>query len=226
MSPTRRTVPRAMSPRLPNARFVTALMATIVLGVAAACHDADPTNVDPPDPSPPLTGTYDFTARFTAFTFEVSSASSPECSRDSPYCTLQRAPGDGSLTGTLVVGDSAAALTPTMTELRDVHGTFVGRFCEFVDFITLTGCGRVGASTTYDYRSGWIAAAEPFQGSAPFLGVLTGPETGDGYVRLQTARQDADSLYGIVYWRLVGGRSPPTYTGTFVARRRAASSAR
>jgi hypothetical protein len=117
---------------------------------------------------------------------------------------------------------AAVALTAALTQLRDVRGTFTGRFCEVIDYDRLTGCAETGPSTAFEYRTGWVVVASAFTPTASASLTLHGPGERDGYIRLEAARLDGDSLRGAVYWAMFRGRSPPTYSGTFVAGRRGA----
>jgi hypothetical protein len=187
----------------------------------AACGDGGPSVPDESRaPRHPLSGTYDVTTTLTAFTFETAAPSPPDCPDYTLYCTHRRGAGDGRLTGVLVIGDSAVPLSANVTELRGVRGTFTGRFCDVVDRAGLTGCARTGESAMLDYPVGVLVVAAPFDGGQPFTISLRGPESLGPNIHLVDVRLRGDSLVGDVRWAMTQNRSPPTYWGTFVARRR------
>ena|SRR5215216_1650808 len=190
----------------------------VALAMGAGCgDDAQPTTTTPiPTTAHPLVGTYDVTTVLTSFSFETGSPSPPDCTSSGPYCTHIRPNTAGAtLDGTLVVEDTV--VSNSAGRFLILNGTFTGRFCDSIDTRTLTGCTRVGPPTVISYPLGGID--------------LTGDTLKHGSVRATSSSAPPhiefwdvvygkDSLSGRLDWAMTINRSPPTYRGTFVARRR------
>lgn len=211
--------PRLALPQILAATRAVVLAAALALG---ACDDGVAAVERPP--SHPLVGTYDFVARFTEFSFEISPSDPQGPQSGGMYCSVQRDPGEARLAGTFVICDTVVIRASpgqavAQATFHDVRGTFAGRCCETVDAAAPTGCGRMGASTTVEYPPGTVPTGSPMSDSAAVF-VLLQRAASSGSVRLQGARFHRDSLYGEVYWAETMNRRPPTCRGTFVARRR------
>jgi hypothetical protein len=195
-------------------RSAALLRAILLAAITAGCRDAVA-----PDRAHPLSGTYDVTSTLQTFSFETPAPSPPDCPDFTLYCTHVRAANGASLGGVLVIGDSTASLG-ALTDFRDVHATFTGRFCDVIDYQTLTGCARLGEPATLDYPVGTLVVGPDFATDTLLTLTVRAAESLGRNVMLTGVRLRGDSLTGAIAWRLTTGRSPPTYRGTFVARRR------
>lgn len=152
---------------------------------------------------PAVGGVYDVTTQMTTFSYETAAPSPPDCPNYTMYCTHFRP-------------FTAASLTGTLTVTRDsVYGNFGGLFCNtWAD----AGCTSVMSMPAIDYA--YYTATKVISGAGPFLIGLRVPGAILNPVAVLKATPDADSLYGAVYWSKYPARSPPTHSGTFVARLR------
>jgi hypothetical protein len=196
------------------------LFVGVLLISAVACHDAS----TGPRLQSPLVGTWELTTHFTLFSFETGAPSPPDCMYPDMYCTHFRTTTDGAyLGGTVEVRDSSSS-TDTVSKSVVASGTVETRFCDQIDssYITAAGCLHMGDFAAKSY-SGYITG-KPDSTTPGSLDVAIG-EPNDSYVgisismRSYDATYAGDSIYGTVYWGESGGRSPPTYRGTFVMRR-------
>jgi hypothetical protein len=195
-------------------RLRTTGCALLLTAIAVACSDATA-----PDRRHPLSGTYDVETTLTTFSFETAAPSPPDCTSFTLYCTHVRPATGVPLSGVLVVGDSTVPID-RLTDFRDVHGTFTGRFCDTIDYQTLTGCAHLGESTTIDYPLGTFVVASTYATDTTLVLTLRTRESLGPNVMLSGMRFRGDSLTGAITWRMTVNRSPPTFYGTFVARRR------
>lgn len=234
-------LPLQMLPRI----GLRALVACALL-VVAACREsaappaADTTQpfiiIDPTAPSHPtyhlthgLVGTWDVTTVLDQFSFETGVIlGDPECT-NTFYCTHHRPANGATLAGALVIGDSVAQGsvpgTPPLSwlEYPVVRGTFTGRFCDTVDYQTLTGCTHLGETTTLDYPSGYFRGypSGPSPADTSYGGVVRGPNPAGRNISFVIVSIDGtDAFSGRVYWEMTTGRSPPSYSGRFIAHRR------
>ena len=191
----------------------------VLLLFAAACHDA----TTRPRLVSPLVGQWELTTHLDTFTFETAAPSPPDCPNYTVYCTHVRTETDGAyLAGMIEVEDSTSS-SDTISTTVFAHGTVEARFCDEVDdsYVTAAGCLHVSDLTSIAY-SGTISGV-PDSTTPGSLDVVIG-EPGDAFgfsitMRSYDATFAADSIYGSIYWGQSGGRSPPTYRGTFVMRR-------
>jgi hypothetical protein len=187
--------------------------------IAAACHDA----TTRPRLVSPLVGQWDLTTHFDVFSFETSAPSPPDCIYADMYCTHFRTTTDGAyLAGTIEVEDSTMS-ADTLSKTVFASGLVETRFCDEVDnnYMTAAGCLHVSDLASVVYI-GQITGM-PDSTTTGSLDVVIG-EPGDAFggnitMRSYDATYAGDSIYGSVYWGQSGGRSPPTYRGTFVLRR-------
>jgi hypothetical protein len=189
-----------------------------LLVAAAACQDATVAH-----PQSPLVGVWDVTTTFQTFTFETGAPSPPDCPGYTMYCTHSRTTTDGAyLAGVLEVRDTSTDGDPAHRTVV-ASGPFDVSFCDVVDFDGLTGCTHVSARAVIDYSGAISGVADTSMHQSLTLDV--GEPGGDVFglnrqLRSYDATFAGDSMYGSIYWGSGGGRSPPTYHGTFVAHRR------
>lgn len=171
------------------------VLGSFALVVVASCRDS--TAVEASRISRPLTGTYDFTTKLDTFSYETGGPT--DCPDFSGfYCEHFNPDSSGRLSGSFTIGDSVD------TAYRQVAGTFAGIFR--------------GSATQGSYSASILNG--PLLMSAPQGSVdarLDGP-TGDAI--WLTGTFAGDSIAGRVLWASRVDRSPPTYWGHFVARRR------
>jgi hypothetical protein len=175
--------------------------------ILAACNIVGPKS-DPPD-------VYDVATTLDKFSFETASPSPPDCPVSpnmSPYCTHVRPFSGATLTGALSITTTGDSLVPS--------GEFRGKMCSQIDYSGLTGCTAVSDRTdTYGpYLSSRIYAE-----AIPATIVIT-MRVGSGLdykpILSLSGTMRGDSISGDVFWSAAPGRSPPTHSGKFVARRR------
>lgn len=152
---------------------------------------------------PSVGGVYDLTTRFQTFSFETGAPSPPDCPGYTMYCTHTRAFDGAALEGTLIVAR------------QSVSGRLGGLFCSEW---SLAGCSAVKAMPTADY--GYVPRFKALDGVGAFHIQLQLGGYADSFTPLVFFHGTAsgDSLYGTLSWSQYQGRSPPTHSGTFVAR--------
>lgn len=140
------------------------------------------------------------------------------------YCTHFRTTTDGAYLGGMIEVRDSSSSADTVSKSVIASGTVQTRFCDQIDFnyTTAAGCLHLGDITLKSY-SGYITG-KPDSTTPGSLHVEIG-EPNDSYVGISMSMRSydatfaGDSVYGSVYWGESGGRSPPTYRGTFVMRR-------
>ena len=184
--------------------------------VSIACND-----VEAPRPVNPLVGTWELTTVLDTFSFETPAPSLPDCPYHTEYCTHYRTNTAGAgIAGMLEVSEQTPGADPAADLL--VEGDLMASFCDVIDYQGLTGCTHVSDSKSVHY-TGSISGftTDSTMGTLHF--VIGEPDpTGFGLgqqLRSYAVTVDSDSMYGNIYWGSGGGRSPPTYRGTFVAHR-------
>lgn len=171
----------------------------------------------------PLVGQWTLTTHLDSFSFETAAPSPPDCPGYTMYCTHVRTTTDGAfLGGTIDVQDSSSSVD-TLAKTVFASGMVQTRFCDEVDYsyVTAAGCLHVGDLAVVAY--GGQITGTPDSTATGSLAVVIG-EPGDVFggnitMRSHHATFAGDSIYGSMYWGQSGGRSPPTYRGTFVLRR-------
>ena len=197
----------------------------LIVIAAAACHDA--TTAIRPRLQSPLVGTWELTTHFDTFSFETSGPSAPECPwtpGTSPYyCTHYRTTTAGAYLGGVLELTDTSSTADTLSKTLYAAGNLQVSFCDSIDFQGLTGCTHVSDRTSIPY-SGTIAGKPDSTGTASLEIHVGEPADGFGLERamrtysLRYSTYAGDSIYGPIYWG-GGGRSPPSYRGTFVLRR-------
>jgi hypothetical protein len=195
-------------------RSSVSLRLLLLTVIAAGCGDAVA-----PVGGHPRSGTDDVPTRLQTFSFETPAPSPPDCPDFTLYCTHVRPANGATLSGVLVIGDSTAPIG-TLTDFRDVHATLTGRFCGEIDYQALTGCTRLAEPATLDYPVGTFVVAPDFATDTMLTLTVRAAESLGRNVMLTGVRFRGDSLAGAIAWRMTVNRSPPTFRGTFVARRR------
>jgi hypothetical protein len=199
-----------------DSRLLPALFGAIV--VIVACSDATR-----PRLQSPLVGQWELTTHFDTFSFKTGAPSPPDCPGFTMYCTHIRTTTDGAyLGGTLELTDSNST-ADTLSKTVYASGTLQVSFCDSIDYQGLTGCSHVSDRAAIEYRG--TIVGPPDGSGTPSLTINVG-EPGDGFGLQRTMRTYSqrystyagDSIYGPNFWG-GGGRSPPSYRGTFVLRR-------
>ncbi|HEX5971518.1 MAG TPA: hypothetical protein VFY85_06300 [Gemmatimonadaceae bacterium] len=199
-----------------DSRLLPALFGAIV--VIVACSDSTR-----PRLQSPLVGQWELTTHFDTFSFETGAPSPPDCVYADMYCTHFRTTTDGAYLAGVIELQDATSSTDTVTKTVLASGMVQTRFCDQVDYnyTTAVGCLHVSDLATVSY-AGQITGP-PDSTATQALDVVIG-EPGNVFggnitMRSHDATYAGDSIYGKLYWGQSGGRSPPTYRGTFVLRR-------
>jgi hypothetical protein len=159
-----------------------------------------------------MAGTYDLTTVLDTFTFEIGEG--PLTCGGYGYCSRSSADTMGRLSGTFTIGDprtSAGNVHPV------VNAVIAGRFCDARDYTNYV-CTHASDVAATSYPSGDI--------EGPVL-VAAVPGDASGVIRGEATQRVGlsgvfygDSIVGRIFWQLIAARSPPSYSGRFVARRR------
>ena len=188
----------------------------LLLVAASGCHEPSR-----PRLQSPLVGVWELTTHFDEFSFETPAPSPPDCPGSTWYCTHRRTTTDGAYLGGLIEVRDTSSTAATLTRTVSASGPVVASFCDVIDTQNLTGCVHVSDRATVTY-AGQISG-DPDSSNTKTLDVLIGEPgnaNGDNLVlHSYEASYAGDSVYGPARWRHSGGRSPPTYFGTFVLRR-------
>lgn len=198
-----------------DSRLLPALFGAIV--VIAACSDSTR-----PDWLHPLAGRWELTTHFDTFSFETGAPSPPDCPGFTEYCTHYRTTTAGAYLGGTLELMGSNSKTDRLSDTVYASGTLQVSFCDSIDRQGLTGCAHVSDRAAIEYRGTIVGSPNS---PTPSLLVNIG-EPGDGFglqrvMRTYSLKYSAfagDSIYGPIYWG-EGGRSPPSYRGTFVMRR-------
>ena len=206
-----RLILRSIRKRLPVLSVVSVLSI-----VSIACND-----VEAPRPVNPLVGTWELTTVLDTFSFETAAPSPPDCPGYTMYCTHYRTNTDGAgLSGMLEVSEQTSGADSAADLI--VEGDLMSSFCDVIDYQGLTGCTHVSDSKVIHY-TGAISGFTT-DGTMGTVRLAIGEPDPSGFgsrsLRSNDVTVDADSMYGHIFWGNSGGRSPPTYRGTFVAHRR------
>jgi hypothetical protein len=201
------------------------LLSAALLSVAAACHDASTR----PLRQSPLVGTWELTTHFDTFSFETGGPIAPDCpwtpgTSPYPYCTHYRTTTAGAYLAGLVEVTDSSSTADTVSKTVYAVGTLQVSFCDSIDYQGLTGCLHVSDRSIVQYK-GLIAGPPDSTTTASLQISIDEPEDGFGlqrkmrtYSGLSLETYAGDSIYGPIYWG-GGGRSPPSYRGSFVMRR-------
>ena len=177
-----------------------------MLATLAGCEATEPA------PRFPMAGTYELTTVLDTFTFEIGHGPIT-CGRDG-YCDRSSADTTGRLTGTFTIVDDMDAAN---TGHPIVNSEIAGRFCDTKEYITYT-CTHASELPVTIYPTGDITGPVVWSAVPGDVNALIqGPASQRIYL---AGRFDGDSIVGKVYWQLYMERSPPRYSGTFVAKRR------
>lgn len=174
----------------------------------------------PVPPAPTLVGTWSVSTVLDTFYFETPGDWPPSAECAGPwYCTRRRAAGAATLSGTLTVAAPIVILEYPSRGEPGVSGVFSGLFCDRIDLNGYTGCLHVAPVNSLSLPIGGIVPAPDFSDSRRFFATVT--DTGGFAPRISftDAVLAGDSIYGFVSWQMTVNRSPPRYSGRFVAHR-------
>ena len=179
----------------------------------AACSSTEIVTVKP-EPLP-LEGRWIVTTALDTFHYE-SGMSPPGCTF--MYCDHYVADTSGRLTVTMTLaGDSIGA--GGVRQYRLLSDSVTGSFCDAINYyVAPLGCTHVSPYPPTSYP---VAKVTPSGGADVPSGLVDIVLT-DSLRRKTVSLKGAyagDSIRGRVYWTESFGRSPPSYTGVFTARR-------
>jgi hypothetical protein len=158
---------------------------------------------------------YDVTTTLDSFSFETAAPSLPDCPSHPampPYCTHVRAFEGATLSGVLTLKMMGDSVVPS--------GSFTGLMCSSIDYAGLTGCTAVAQRS--DEYGPWTPSAIYKAGGDSLASIHLRVGSGLDYKPILSLSGPmlGDSIIGTVLWAAAPGRSPPTHSGRFVARRR------
>jgi hypothetical protein len=205
--------------------FLRVAITGLVVAAVTACDHS--TAIDAPGPVPfnaRIAGTYDVSVVLDTFSFETPARSptDPDCPQAVLYCThFRTSTVDARLSGTLIVDASGIPKSDGTYEVT-FRGTFGGRHCDAIDRERFTGCVSTRPIDPLPYAdtSLWRDSLYATRGAIAGIRLISvPPDIYAPWISLE-AFYEGDSLRGRLVWGLFMARSPPTFWGTFVAKKR------